>query len=157
MKHVPAEISKIIQAKSEWWCSLEAWLATVRNYCVHADPGGSMCIIYFLYSKCDTFSLLANTHDPKNRFQKLNEIHRRRFSHWNYHTDLLTFVARSHHSHQALAIINDATNDSLANWIVLLTLTYPVLLVKALRLLIQLQNCRWVTDLCPTLTAFSVT
>ena len=35
--------------------------------------------------------------------------------------------------------------------------TYPVLLVKALRLLIQLRNGRWVTDLCPTPTAFSVT
>ena len=35
--------------------------------------------------------------------------------------------------------------------------TYPVLLVKALRLCIQLQNGRWVTDLCPTPTAFSVT
>ena len=101
--------------------------------CVHSDPGGCMCIIYFLISKCDTFSLLANTHDPQNRFQKLNEIHRRRLSHWNCHTDLLTFVAKSHHCHQALAMINNATNDSLANWIVLWTLTYPVLLVKALK------------------------
>ena len=43
-------------------------------------------MIYFKDSKCDTFSLLANTHDPENRFQKLNEIHRR-LSHWNWHTD----------------------------------------------------------------------
>ena len=63
---------------------------------------------------------------------------------------LFIFVARSHHCHQALAI-NNASNDSLANLIVLWTLTYPVLLVKALRLLIQLRNGRWVTDLCPTL------
>ena len=35
--------------------------------------------------------------------------------------------------------------------------TYPVLLVKPLRLLIQLRNGHWVTDLCPTPTAFSVT
>ena len=35
--------------------------------------------------------------------------------------------------------------------------TYPVLLVKTLRLLIQLRTDRWVTDLCPTPTAFSVT
>ena len=125
--------------------------------CVHADPGGCVCIIYFLVSKCDTFSLLANTHDPENRFQKLNEIHRRRLSQWNCHTDSLTFVAKSHHCHQALAMINNATNDSLANWIVLWTFTYPVPLVMALRPLIQLQNGRWVTDLCPTLTAFSVT
>ena len=118
--------------------------------CVHADPGGCMCIIYFLDSKCDTFSLLANTHDPQNRFQKLNEIHRRRFIHWNCHTGSLTFVARSYHCHQALAMINIATNDSLANWIVLWKLTYPVLLVKALRLLIQQRNGRWMTDLCPT-------
>ena len=104
------------------------------------------------------FSLLANTHDPENRFQKLNEIHRRILSHWNWHTESLTFVARSHHCHQqALAMINNATNDSLANWIVLWTLTYPVLLVKALGLLIQLRNGRWVTYLCPTPTAFSVT
>ena len=88
--------------------------------------------------------LLANTHDRQNRFQKLNEIHRRRFSRWNCHTDSLTFVARSHHWHQSLTMINNATNDSLANWIVLWTLTYPVLLVKALRLLIQSQNGRWV-------------
>ena len=80
-----------------------------------------MCIIYFLDSKCDTFSFLANTHDPENRSQKLNKIHRRRLSHWNCHTDSLTFVARSHHCHQALAMINNATNDSLANWIVLRT------------------------------------
>ena len=86
--------------------------------CVRADPGGCMCIIYFLDWKCDMFSLLANTHDPENRFQKLNEIHRR-FNHWNCHTDSLTFVARSHHCHQALAMINNATNDSLANWFVL--------------------------------------
>ena len=115
-----------------------------------------MCIIYFLDSKCDTFSLLANTHDPKNRFQKLNEIHMRIFSHWNCHTHSLTFVARSHHCHQAFAMINNATNDSLAIWIVLLTLTYPVLLVQVPRLLIQLRNGRWVTDPCPTRTAFSV-
>ena len=125
--------------------------------CVHADPDGCMCIIYFLDSTCDTFSLLANTHDPENRFTKLNGIHRSRLSHWNCHTDSLTFVARSHYCHQALAMINNATNDSLSNWIVLWTLTYPVLLVKALRLLIQLQNGRWVTDLSPTLTAFFVT
>ena len=125
--------------------------------CVYADPGGCMCIIYFLDSKCDTFPLLANTNDPENRFQKFNGIHRSRLTHWNCHTDSLTFVARSHFCHQALAMISNATNDSLANWIVLWTLTYPVLLVKALRLLIQLQNGRWVTDLCPTLTTFSVT
>ena len=124
--------------------------------CAHAEYGGGMCIIYFLDSKRYTLSLLVNTHDPKNRFQKLNEIHRRRFSHWNCHTDLLTFAARSHHCHQAFAMINNATNDSLANWIVLWTLTYLVLLVKALRLLIQLRNGCWVTDLCPTQTAFSV-
>ena len=106
--------------------------------CVHADPGGCMCIIYFLDSKCDTFSLLVNTNDLENRFQKLNGIHRSRYGHWNCHTDLLTFVDRSHHCHQALAITNNATNDSLVNWIVLWTLTYPVLLVKALKLLIQL-------------------
>ena len=57
------------------------------------------------------FSLLATTNDPANRFQKLNEIHRRRLSHWNCHTDSLTFVARSHHRHQALAMTNNATND----------------------------------------------
>ena len=102
------------------------------------------------------FSLLATTHDPENRFQKLNEIHRRRLSHWNCHTDSLTFVARSHHRHQALAMINNATNVSLVNWIVLWTLTHPILLIKALRLLIQLQNSRWVTDLCSIPTAFSV-
>ena len=107
--------------------------------CVHAVPGGCMCIIYFLHSKCDTYSLLANIHDPENRSQKLNEIHRREFSHWNCYTDSLAFLARFHHCHQALAMINNATNDSLANWIVLWTLTYPVLLVKTLRLLIQLQ------------------
>ena len=83
--------------------------------CVHADPGGCMCIICFLDSKCDTFSLLANTHDPENRFQKLNEIYRRKFSHWNCYTDSLTFLARSHHCHQALPMIDNATNDSLAN------------------------------------------
>ena len=89
--------------------------------CVHADPGGCMYIIYFLDSKCDTFSLLANTNDPENRFQKLNEIHRRRLCHWNCHTDSLTFLAKYHHCHQALAMINNATNDSLANWTVLCT------------------------------------
>ena len=54
-------------------------------------------------------------------------------------------------------MINNATNDSLVNWIVLWTLTHPVLLVKAMRLLVQLWNGHWVKDLCPTLTAFSVT
>ena len=104
------------------------------------------------------YSLQANTHDPENRFQKLNEIHRRRLSLWNWHTDSITFVARSHHCHQrALAMINNAPNDSLANWIVLWLLTYPVLLVKALTLFIQLRTGRWETDLCPTLTAFFVT
>ena len=93
--------------------------------CVHADPGSCMCMIYFLDSKCDTFSRLANTHDPENRSQKLNKIHRRRLSHWHCHTDSLTFVAISRHCHQALAMINNATNDSLANWIVLWT---PILL-----------------------------
>ena len=115
----------------------------------NADPGGCICTIYFKYSKCDTFSLLANTHDPEKRFQKLNELHRR-LSHWNWHTDSIIFVARSHHCHLALAMINNASNDSLPNWMVLWTLTYPVLLVKALRLLIQLRNGPWVTDLCPT-------
>ena len=37
--------------------------------CVYTDRVGCMCIIYFLDSKCDTFSLLANTHGPQNRFQ----------------------------------------------------------------------------------------
>ena len=69
----------------------------------------------------------------------------------------LIFVARSHHCHQVLVMINNATNDSLAYWIVLWTLTYPVLLVKAMRLLVHLRNDCWVTDLCPTPTAFSVT
>ena len=82
---------------------------------INADPGGCMCIIYFLNSKCDTFLFLANAHDPENRFQKLNEIHRSRFSHSNCHTDLLTFVARSYHCRQALAMINNATKDLLAN------------------------------------------
>ena len=103
------------------------------------------------------FSLLATTHEPDKIFQKLNDIHRRRLSHWNYHTKSLTLVARFHHCHQALAMINNATNDSLVNWIVLWTLTHPILLVKALRLLIQLLYGRWVTDLCMILTAFSVT
>ena len=104
------------------------------------------------------YSLLANTHDPDNRFQKLNEIHRRRLSLWNWHTDSITFVARSHHCHhRALAMINNATNDSLANWILWWILTYPVLLVKALTLFIQKRTGRWVTDFCPTLTAFFVT
>ena len=69
------------------------------------------------------FSLLATTHDPENRFRKLNEIHRRRLSNWNHHTDSLTFVASSHHCHQALAMINIATNDSLVDWIILWALT----------------------------------
>ena len=69
------------------------------------------------------FSLLATTHDPENRFQKLNEIHRRRLSNWNRHTDSLTFVASSHHCHQALVMINNATNDSLVDWIILWALT----------------------------------
>ena len=34
---------------------------------------------------------------------------------------------------------------------------YRNALVKALRLLIQLGNGRWVTDLCPTVIAFSAT
>ena len=75
-------------------------------HCVHADPGSCMCIIYFLDSKCDTFSLLANTHDPENRFQKLNKIHRRRPNHWNCHRDSLTFVARSQNCYQALDMFN---------------------------------------------------
>ena len=62
--------------------------------CVHADPGGCMCIIYLLHSKCDTYSLLANIHDPENRSQKLNEIHRRKFSHWNCYTDSLAFFGQ---------------------------------------------------------------
>ena len=78
-------------------------------------------------------SLLATTHEPDKIFHMLNEIHRR-LSHWNCHTDQLTFVARSSHCHQALAVINNATNDSLVSWIVLWTLTHPVLLVKALGL-----------------------
>ena len=69
------------------------------------------------------FSLLATTHDLENRFQKLNEMHRRRLSNWNRHTDSLTCVARSHHCHQALAMINNATNVSLVDWIILWTLT----------------------------------
>ena len=69
------------------------------------------------------FSLLATTHDPENRFQKLNEIHRRRLSNWNRHTDSLTFVARSHQCQQALAMINNATIDSLVDWIILWALT----------------------------------
>ena len=54
--------------------------------CVNADPGGCICIIYSKDSKYDTYWLLAKTHDPENRLQKLNEIHRR-LSHWNWHTD----------------------------------------------------------------------
>ena len=54
-------------------------------------------------------------------------------------------------------MINNATNDSLVNWIVLWTLTHPVLLVKTLRLLVQLRNGRSVIDLCPTPTTVSVT
>ena len=106
----------------------------------YAVPGGCICIIYFQDSKCDTFSLLANTHDPENRFQKLNKIHRRRLSWWNRHTDSLTFVDISHHCHQTLTMVNNATNDSLVNWIVLWTLTHSVLLVKAMTLLVQLRN-----------------
>ena len=103
--------------------SMSSYSEKSLTNCVHSDPGGCMCIIYFLVSKCDTFSLLANTNDPENIFQKLNEIHRRRLCHWNCHTDSLTFVAKSHHCHQVLAMINNATctNDSLANWIVLWT------------------------------------
>ena len=33
------------------------------------------------------YTLLANIHDPENWFQKLNEIHKRRPNHWNWHTD----------------------------------------------------------------------
>ena len=39
--------------------------------CVHADPGGCMCIIYFLHSKCDTYSLLANIHDPEKQIPEV--------------------------------------------------------------------------------------
>ena len=54
-------------------------------------------------------------------------------------------------------MINNASNDSLVNWIVLWTLTHPILLVKAWRLLTQLWNGHWVTDLCSIPTVFSVT
>ena len=122
--------------------------------CVHSDPVGCMCIIYFLVSKFDTFSLLANRHDPENRFQKLNEIHRRRLSPWNCHTDSLTFVAKSHHCHQAVAMINNDTNDSLANWIVLWT---PIQFCWSKLWGYSFSWEMIVTDLCPTLTAFSAT
>ena len=59
------------------------------------------------------FSLLSTTHEPDRIFQQLKEIHRRRLSHWNCHTESLTYVARSHHGHQALAVINNTTYDSL--------------------------------------------
>ena len=85
---------------------------------------GCICMIYFQDSKCDTFSLLGNTHDLQNRSRKLNEIHRRILSHWNCHTDSLIFVIRSHHCHQALAMINNATNHLLANWVILGTLSH---------------------------------
>ena len=90
-----------------------------------------MCILLFpRFKMWHTLTSSKYTWSQKQiRFQKLNEIHKRRFSHWNCHTDSLTSVARSHHCHQALAMINNATNDSLANWIVLWTLTYQVLLV----------------------------
>ena len=45
---------------------------------------------------------------PGNGFQKFNEIQRRRLSHWNRHIDSLIFVARPHHCHQSLAMINNA-------------------------------------------------
>ena len=92
-----------------------------------------VCIVYFQDSVCDMFSLLANKLDPENRFQTLNDKHRRRLSNWNRHTDLLLFVARSHHCHQALVMVSYATSDSLVNWIVLWTLTHPILLIKAMR------------------------
>ena len=68
----------------------------------------------------------------------------------DWHSDSLTFVARSHHCYYALTMTNNTTNDALVNWVVLWTLTHPVPLLKALRLLIQLRNGCWVTDLCPT-------
>ena len=85
---------------------------------------GCICIIYFQDSKCDTFSLQGNTHDLQNRSRKLNDMHRRILSHWNCHTDSLIFVIRSHHCHQALAMINNATNHLLANWVILGTLSH---------------------------------
>ena len=45
---------------------------------------------------------------PENGFQKFNEIQRRRLRHWNRHIDSLIFVARPHHCHQSLAMINNA-------------------------------------------------
>ena len=129
--------------------------------CVHSDPGGCMCIICFLVSKCDTFSLIANTNDPENIFQKLNEIHRRILCHWNCH---LLPHRLAHICCQIPSLSPSLSYDQqcyMYQWFTgklnCFMDTYPVLLVKALRLLIQLRNFRWVTDLCPTLITFSVT
>ena len=108
--------------------------------CGHADPGGCICIIYLQDSKCDTFSLLANTHDPENRSQKLNDIHMRRLINLNRHTDSLISVARSHHCYQVLAVINNATNDSLVNSIVLWTLIHATLDVVLSNIFINLSS-----------------
>ena len=74
-------------------------------------------------------------------------------SHWNHHTDWLTFPSLS----PGLSYDQQCYHWSLVNWIVLRALTHPVLLVNAPRLLVQLRNGYWVIDLCPTPTAFSVT
>ena len=74
----------ICQYDLHWLLCIVFWGPSVIKD-VNADPGGCMCIMYFLDSKCEQTQLLELPH---------------RLAH---------FFARSHHCHQALAMINNAT------------------------------------------------
>ena len=113
-----------------------------------------MCIIYFLVSKCDTFSLLANRWSRK----QIPEVE------WDTQegTQPLELPHRLAHICCQIPSLSPSLSydQQCYQWFTgklnCFMDTYPVLLVKALRLLIQLRNGHWVTDLCPALTAFSI-
>ena len=125
--------------------------------CIHADPAGCICIIYF--QDCNLWHVLTFSNYTWSRKQ-IPEVE------WGTQEETQPLELPHRLTHICCQIPSSSPGIRYdqqcyqwftGNWIVLWTLTHPILLVKALRLLIQLRNSRWVTDLCSIPTAFSVT
>ena len=133
-------------------CNEKLWIN-----CGHADLAGCICIIYF--QDCNFWHVLTFSNYTWSRKQ-IPEVE------WDTQEETQPLELLHRLTHICCQISSPSPGLSFDQqcyqWFTgrlnyFMDTYHPILLVKALRLLIQLQNGHWVTNSCPTQMAFSVT